>query len=237
MTKFLGIARSLADDQGMSAVLESRWIDFVDELFAKKPTKSQRRKIEILDATIRFLAKNGIDSLRYADVAEACGVSRNLIQHYFPTLEDLAVSALQAIRARFQRLAVEAIGRETSSVRMLGAYLDSTYDWVKNCPTEAKAWLLFYHYCGIKRVYRDLNTFLVRQGTQRIAALIDAGIRASEFRGGEDSLVRAKLIQNILTGDLLTTLTEEADALQKTVRESTARVCMAIARGEVPISG
>jgi AcrR family transcriptional regulator len=196
------------------------------ELFPARLSKSDRRKIQIIDAAIGRFASTGIESTSFEDIAQDCGVSRALVQHYFPNREDLADVALRVIRGRFQKLAVDAVAAASSPEEKLIAYAHSTFSWIRDFPSHARVWLLFYYYCGIDRKKRKLNTELVSQGHARITALLKRGAELGAFALEDDQFLseRAKLIQNTLTGALLSAVTENHDSLAQVEAQTAALV-------------
>ena len=210
-----------------------------DTFFPARPSKSQRRKVQILEKSIGLFATRGLDLVTYDDIARACGVTRPLVQHYFPNRDDFVLLTMKYIRAIFQRVCVAAISRHTTPHAQLLAYLDATAEWIDEYSTHARVWLLFYYFCGIKKKYRSLNTELVRVGQERIASLVSLGAARGEFRplvNEAEALARAKLIQRALTAYLLTAVTEEGVAADPAELAATRELCVLLANGNRPFS-
>jgi len=53
------------------------------------PTLEKIRKSQILDAAIRIMSEQGVNSVTLADVARAAGLSKGGLVHYFPSKEVL----------------------------------------------------------------------------------------------------------------------------------------------------
>jgi AcrR family transcriptional regulator len=53
-----------------------------------------RRRQELLDAVFRIVAARGLDEVSFRDVAAEAGVSIGTVQHYFPTKDQLLLSAM-----------------------------------------------------------------------------------------------------------------------------------------------
>ncbi len=188
-----------------------------------------------MDQAILIFASRGIDGATYDDIAEACGITRPLVQHYFPDREAFILMVMRYIRARFQKHCVDAILAKKTPVDQLLAYFDATLEWIETDASHAKTWLLFYYYCGIKKKYRILNTELVNQGQERITALIAEGVKAGDFapeKGNSELRTRAKLVQNLITSTLLSELTEASSSELLGIRELSRTLCLRIARGK-----
>jgi AcrR family transcriptional regulator len=56
--------------------------------------REERRRVEILDATWRLIARRGYYRVRIADIAEVCGTSPAAIHYYFPGKQDVLQTSL-----------------------------------------------------------------------------------------------------------------------------------------------
>lgn len=59
------------------------------------------RRERIVDAAMAVFAVEGISHTSVTDVAREAGVTRGLVYHYFPTMDELVDAALERIVARF----------------------------------------------------------------------------------------------------------------------------------------
>ena len=67
------------------------------------------RKLEILEATCRVIAREGTDGLRMGTVAIEAGVSSALIHYYFATRDDLLAQAFNHADTKADLAAAEAL--------------------------------------------------------------------------------------------------------------------------------
>ena len=202
----------------------------IDEFRIEKLGKSARRRLAIIEATIKTLASYGAEGTTHDQVAIECGASRTLVRHYFPSREDLVRTSLRFILARFQHLCIGELSKYSDPAKQFEAYVITACSWMNYFPTDCRVWLLFYFYCGIDRDYRKMNSDLVAQGHVRITALLAsmAGTRSVSRRQLE---IRAKLIQNAITGCFICTATEDgSDVFKKGLVKATLRDCIRIAR-------
>jgi AcrR family transcriptional regulator len=204
---------------------KSNTLEFYAEIFPAKLTKGQARQLAIVEAAIESYARHGIDKTTQDTIAEICGITRPLIRHYYKDLQEIFDLAVQYVRANFQRVAVEAIQRETDPSRHLPAYIDATFAWTEKYPTHVTFWLLFYYYCGIDPKRKALNSELVSVGHRRITAMLQhmPGATKKHLPG------KAKLIQALITGALLSEVTEnfpKADriAFRRNVHDTCKRI-------------
>ncbi len=83
------------------------------------------RRQQILDATLRLVARDGFASVTLRDVAGEVGVVHGLIRHYFPTREQLVAEAFDA--AVSAELALdEEIAEQSEPLAALADWLTST---------------------------------------------------------------------------------------------------------------
>jgi len=59
--------------------------------------KNEKLKHEILGAARASFRARGYDATSYAIVAEACGISRNLVQYHFPKKQQLAIGFMERL--------------------------------------------------------------------------------------------------------------------------------------------
>lgn len=67
------------------------------------------RKLEIMEATCRVIAREGTDGLRMGTVAAEAGVSSALIHYYFATRDDLLMQAFDHADAKADQAAEAAL--------------------------------------------------------------------------------------------------------------------------------
>ncbi len=179
-----------------------------EEFFENSLSKGQERKIQIVEAAIFIIGKEGADVLTYDRLAERCKVTRQLIIHHFPDRTELIRWGARFVRAHMQNFAVTKLKQESSNPGQVIAYVKSTFDWVRAYPNYSGFCLYYYYCCSLKKDFKKLNSELVEMGHQRIEALIIAGVEAKVFRCATPK-ASAKVIQNIITGSLLSFMIED----------------------------
>ncbi|SRR5712692_1362120 len=68
----------------------------------EEPTKSERRRQELVQAAFHQIAEHGFEGLRTRDVAAAVGVNIATLHYYFPTKEALIRGVLEHAMTRFR---------------------------------------------------------------------------------------------------------------------------------------
>ena len=90
------------------------------------------RRQQLLDAGVALLKHRPQTDVSTEEIAEAAGVSKGLLYHYFPTKSDFIVAALE----RGQRELAERLAPDPSlpPVKRLDATLDAFLDYVEEHP-------------------------------------------------------------------------------------------------------
>jgi AcrR family transcriptional regulator len=197
------------------------------ELFGNKLSKGQKTQIKIIEGTIKVYSTIGIEQATLDSIGKSSKVSRRLIQHYFGDQQNLFIYVSKYIRGQFQRYVVAAIQSSPTPRHKLHAYIDATFTWTIRYPQYSKVWGLYFYYCGIKEDFKLLNTELVEMGTQRIAALINAGVAVKQFKT-DNTYKTSKFIQTILTGALVTIMTEDFKGDEDKFRQGILSLCMGL---------
>jgi AcrR family transcriptional regulator len=172
-----------------------------------KKGKSRDRARSILEAAIESYRVNGIENTTYERIAEIAGISRPLIFKYFADYDDIFYKSVKLIRVHFQLFAVDAIKKQNHPTEKVRAYVHSTFEWLEKFPSYASGLLLYLQRCSWSERERDLNTQFTEAGRSRIEALIRLGLETGEFSCA-DPLVMAKQVQTVITGAVVTQLTE-----------------------------
>jgi AcrR family transcriptional regulator len=129
-------------------------------------TPTEERRLQILDATIRLIEREGIAGMHFPEVADEADVSRSLPRHYYRTLNDL----LRATFDRDEELARQRVEWRASQIsdpleRLRDAYAHAiAADPAGLRPT----WVLWFEYLRIAA--RDSSER--RRANARLAAWI-----------------------------------------------------------------
>ncbi len=208
----------------------TRALSVYSGLFEWAPSKAQRRMIQILEAAIRCYVTIGIESTTYESIAKQGKMSRPLIQHYFKDKNAIFEMVVKYIRVNFQKIAVDAIQKAKTPEEQLRQYVGSLFIWRKKYPLHVKVWNLVYYYAAVNPDIRRLHTDLATMGHDRITELLAAGAEAGVFAKGEFRK-RAKIIQTLYTGGLITASSENLYIPEETFKEHLVEGCLEIAMG------
>src|SRR5690349_23629283 len=99
---------------------------------ARVRMSTEDRREQLLSAGVKLLQRRPHTDVSIEEIAEAAGVSKGLLYHYFPTKGDFIVAALE----RGQRELAERLAPDPSlpPVQRLDASLDAFLDYVEEHP-------------------------------------------------------------------------------------------------------
>jgi AcrR family transcriptional regulator len=154
----------------------------------------EQRRAQLLKAAQRVFTRKGFHAASVADVVAEAGVSQGTVYHYFDSKEALLLAVFtewetgnlqeeigQALKAaptaagKLELLARAATSRVTSSMQLL----EASVEFWSHIPRNAKIRQ------GFRRIFEHMAA--------EVAAVIQAGIDAGEFRP-VDSTVMARLL-------------------------------------------
>lgn len=141
------------------------------------------RREQIVQATIRCLAREGYAGLTMKKVSREARVSQGILHYYFADKRAILVAALEAVMADLDRRVAAAQAR---SGRDPEARLRALIRASLEAAREAReVWVVFVEFWGEMlhdRRLRDLNTAVYARTRRLIARLLADGVRAGRFR-------------------------------------------------------
>jgi AcrR family transcriptional regulator len=166
----------------MPATRSLRWVRRPDE-----------RPQELLDAALSVFAEHGYRTTTLDQVAEAAGVTKGTIYHYFSTKEELLLRAIEHYQDRaFARLDVVRRGDYDSGAERIRAFVVQAFG--SHDPARRRVHALLQ---GIGTEAPAVRREWLRTGPVRawrlLTKLIEDGQSSGEFRAGVDAEVAARL--------------------------------------------
>jgi len=137
-------------DAGMSRTTddaaEPDWSEFLSGLSrtpaaaseGPKQDRSRRRREEILRASLRVFARDGISRARLADIAAEAGVPVSSIYEYFPSKEDIAYAVPRIHLSRFYEEYAATAAPGLPAGERLRRYLWLACDFARRNPDWAR---------------------------------------------------------------------------------------------------
>jgi AcrR family transcriptional regulator len=109
----------------------------------RRRTQEERREEaerRLLEASVRIIAKNGVETFTLTDVGEAAGYSRGLPNHYFKTKSGLLAAVVRYLVDHYFRRATFQ-GRQRITIDDIVAEISSFIEVAKKNPLAAKAFM------------------------------------------------------------------------------------------------
>lgn len=193
-----------------------------NNLFSFTPSKSQEQKMRIIEAAIKSYALKGLEKTTYTYLAQVCHISRPLIHHYFPTLDELFLLTAKYVRQTLLQMALEELNKVSQDDPMLQihGYVKGCFRWVREQPHQCSFWFLYFYQASRLHQAREENTQLVAAGHQRIQGILESGNK-KRIWNFFDSYKAAKLIQILVTGGMVSAMTEDGFFTSTTGEEMT----------------
>ena len=140
------------------------------------------RRQEIIQATIRCLARDGYSGLRMKEVARAAGVSQGILHYYFAGKRALLLAALEKVLDDLNRRLAPVLDTAPDARRQLAAVIRS---FLALADENREFWLVFVEFWGEMMHDRELaqvNLRLYRRIRRTLGAVVARGVRAGLFR-------------------------------------------------------
>ena len=144
----------------------------------RKQDRSRRTEQQILNASLRVFARDGISRSRIADIAAEAGISSSTLYEYYRSKEDLAYDVPMSHLADFYAEFSRSVADKTGARERLQLYLSMTADYAREHAEWARLLYLeiwpsvFVSETDLRHSIDDFSRvviFLIRQG-------IDEGI-------------------------------------------------------------
>jgi hypothetical protein len=190
--------------------MKKRFQPQASDLFDLSASKSQEQQMKIIQTAIKSYAQNGIEKTTYTLIAKECGISRPLVHHYFPKLDDLFILAAKYVRQTLLNLALDELRKHPANdpQRQLQGYLRGCLRWVAEYHDQCSFWFLYFYQASRNSKARKENTLLVTAGHKRIQEMIEEGNRGGIWKVS-DTQGTAKMIQIMITGTMISCMSED----------------------------
>lgn len=184
----------------------------------KNLSHGQEKRKLIIEAGIQLFHKYGIEQAKLSEIAKKAGVTRTNINHHFGDREGLFMACVNYVREDFQLAAVNGLDKESDSKKRVKKYILNTLSWGVQKPKLLSFWILFFYSCSHDEKMKKQNTYLVDMGTERISSMLEGVVE-------KDHLEKARLLQNMIIGLMLSNVTENR-VLDKKYIDKQVQTCL-----------
>ncbi len=197
--------------------MEKQTVDpLMIRLFEFRPRKGDLKKAEIITAAIECLSEDGLEKTTFEAIAKRIGTRRAHVNYYFSDKQNIFLSAIQYIAATYQSISLECLENASESENLLDAYLQGPFKWAKNHPEQLSVMFLLYYLSTFQSEYLELNHQIRKGGAQRISYILR---KKDTSLSKKEADLKAKSIQNILSGCLLDVATTKGRTLASAEKE------------------
>ncbi len=142
------------------------------------------RRLSLIEATARVLARDGASNASVRVITREAGVSPGLLGHYFDGVEALVAATYEHVAARVNVALGSAITAAGSDPRRrLSAYVTASFDPPIADPALLATWLAFWSLVKARPAIAALHDDIYASYRRELEALLSAcGIAASDLR-------------------------------------------------------
>jgi AcrR family transcriptional regulator len=140
------------------------------------------RRREIIEATIRCLARHGYSGLRMKEVARVAGVSQGILHYYFDSKRAILLAALQHVLDDLDRRLGPLLEATSDAPSQLEAVIRG---FLALADENREFWVVFVEFWGEMMHDRELsrvNAGLYRRLRRTLGSVVARGVRAGAFR-------------------------------------------------------
>ena len=143
------------------------------------------RREQLIEATIKTIARHGYARTTTAHVAKAAGMSQGIVNFYFKTKETLLYETLVHLADEYETSVGQAIDRAGDDpVAALNAIIETDLGPQVCTPTKIAVWLAYWSESRSRPKYRELYRKLVSDYSRQVHELCEK----LACRGGYEEL-------------------------------------------------
>lgn len=160
------------------------------ELTKRSRMSTDARRAQLLSSGVELLGRRPYDEVSIKEIAQAAGVSKGLLYHYFPTKQDFVLAALE--RGQEELAELTAPDQSLPPADQLGASLDRFLDFVEE---HAVAYTAIFRSRGGSDAAVQAALEAGRQ--QRMDAVLDA---LAAWEGAPETTRRTPALETAVQG-------------------------------------
>ncbi len=188
-----------------------------------KPSKSDARKIAILEEAMRIISTKGISQLSIQGIAKKLKMQRSHVVYYYPSIEPLVDDVMHLVIATGQEVTVGYLANAKSAEEFLVGYIEATFLWFHLHPQHVPIFLLLCHQAVTSVAHKKWLSELRLRSVDRIQGIVVMWMQQVRKKKVNASWARdhAEQVRNLLTGNLLNYYTTEPTVAYNTFKLQT----------------
>lgn len=204
--------------------------DLYKKILNLEPSKSESRKIAILEAVLDAISYGGIHNITSQEIGKRAKMRRSHVVYYFKNRDELIDAAIDYAIATAQNTAIAYMQGEKDRHELLDCYIKSNFAWLHAYPRHGAVILLLFYLSSSLPDYREKLKQVNEMGEERIALILKMG-KAQSGRGPHAIKRAARNIRNVLTGNLVMVATMKDAINVKNIEQDTIKAAQQIAEG------
>jgi AcrR family transcriptional regulator len=140
-----------------------------------------KRRVEIVDALLELIAKEGMGAATSRSLANHLGVSNGALWRYFKDKDDLLAATYQTVLDKSNRRVVEAIAGRSGTEAVL-AMMETFFPLTPELQDEAKVVLAFWGVAAMNSTQASHGNPEMVEWSDEFAILLKEAIQAGELR-------------------------------------------------------
>jgi TetR/AcrR family transcriptional repressor of bet genes len=187
----------------------------------KRTLARERRRQQVIEATISVIASRGLARLTLTDVARAADISHGLVLFHFDSKENLLAETLAYLADEYQRnweAAVLAAGPGAKD--QLQAMIEADFQPAVTTPARLAAWCAFWGEAQSRPAYQEICGERDALQIARMEALCAALVQDGGY--ALDPVHAARILRLVVEGTWLDMMTAETPYSREDGRQTVA---------------
>ena len=153
----------------------------------------EQQRAKFAEATIRLIARDGLEGVNMRAVAAEAGLSYGSLFHYFGSKDELLMHAVRHSAAQ-QTRRVNEYSNQYSGIKALRHLLCDDAITNESSRDDWLVWLAFLYKAALKESFADLYAEMIEGWLERIKQLLDDAISAGEIAPDLDTAYEAMAV-------------------------------------------
>jgi AcrR family transcriptional regulator len=186
--------------------------------------KEEKRKLQIGIAAYEVIASKGYNSFTIEDIANAAGLSKGGVLHYFKSKEDILIYLLEQIYMRIEGNIKRRAEKYRTPERKLKALIISYIATAKRNPAFYSVMVDFWAQMAVNERIKAINSKIYERMSNEIKRIIDMGIEEGVFRSVNASEAAYAIIAMVMNTAIQWTFNQELYNIDHVARASMGMV-------------
>lgn len=183
--------------------------------------KEEKRKLQIGVAAYEVIASKGYNSFTIEDIANAAGLSKGGVLHYFKSKEDILIYLLEQIYMRIEGNIKRRAEKYRTPERKMKALIISYIATAKRNPAFYTVMVDFWAQIPVNERIKAINSKIYERMSGEIKRIIDMGIEEGVFRPVNSTEAAYAIIAMVMNTAIQWTFNQELYNI-----DHVARACM-----------